>query len=72
MPKIFLRFSLLPPQYKLYYDATLEFEAVPLGRLIAEFTRIAFALISNTERNFMFVIVFVLFVTMTIAQYGGS
>ena len=70
MPKRILDY--LPPTYKLHTKEPLEFDAVQIGRLIAEFPGMTFYLLSNIKSKFMVGVAFVLFVLTTIAHAGGS
>ena len=70
MPKIFLGY--FPPPYKLHHEYPLEFDAVPLGRLIAEFPRMMFAFLRNMKRKLMVGVAFVLFVPISNTKCGGS
>ena len=70
MPKSFV--DLPPPTYKLHTKDPREFDAVTLGRLIAEFPRVMFALLRNMKRKLVVGVAFVLFVPTAIARDGGS
>ena len=61
-----------PPTYKLHPKYPLEVDAVPLGRIIAEFPRMIFSSLKKMKRKLMVGVDFVLFVITAIAQNGGS
>ena len=59
------------PTYNFHPEDPLEADYVPLGLLIAELTRMMFALLSNKKRKLMDGVAFLLFVPTKIARHGG-